>query len=88
MVDTVRLVCGQADIGMDGRTMNLKELIGLLPPVAIYNIIARSIEADQHSRERVISAAVGWKPDETYQEHVNGDGEKEYYKVIREAKDD
>jgi len=60
--------------------LNLLEIFwNVLPPVAIYNIIKRTSE---HGSNDVQYTAVGWQPDESYQEvkGVTASGEKEYTK--------
>lgn len=67
--------------------MNIKDLLGLLPPVAIYNIIARSLEADERAHKAVVHTAVGWNPGGwTEDTHTTASGEREFYTVIRKAK--
>lgn len=59
-------------------------LVSLLPPVAVYNILKRSLEREQDS-QHVQHTAIGWKPDDSYKPVAGrtASGEREY--VRKEA---
>jgi hypothetical protein len=66
--------------------MTIKNILGLFPPVALYNIIARSIEAEERSRKQVVHTAVGWNPGGWKEDtRATASGEREFYTVVRKA---
>ena len=66
----------------------IKELISLLPPIAIYNIIKRSMEHGQRDVvECIIGSAPYYPPGDSGQEWIKvKDDPLTYERVIRKAK--